>query len=351
MTTPQKRYLFASDFDGTLFETFTPSPNGIDVREAYRRAILDILGPVGERLFETSDINSAPYELVMDLFRWHRQEPNWLYSTEDNHQFREKTYDSLTDKAYEFYQKQGQKIRVFIPEGKDNQLVWDPSNPLRIITQMVVARKLQYLFDEIGRKDAEGRMWPQPCEGTIDFLKTMESLRRQGMPIDTAIISSGHEAFIRKTLEVWGIEPPQVLVTDDDIRPRQFPEEDQRRFKPGQLPLAIAHREWLRQQNILRDQGVDFMTEAIDSKKRMVYVGDSIEKDGLMAYRGKIQGYLYPFTPLAAITNEITTKKELFDGRPIAEIFCRRKGNERVNSLLPDNLEGQFRSPRSREIR
>lgn len=326
MTISPKRYLLASDFDQTLFRTFSPSPNGIDVRTAYRFAIRDILGQVGERLFEYSDINSAPYELVLEIFRWHRLEPNQLYRTEDTYQFSEKVYDSLTDKAYDFYQEQGQKIKVFIPETRNGQFNWDPGNPLKIITQMLVARKLQYLFDEIGKRDDEGRMWPQPCEGAIEFLKTMESLRNQGVPIDAAIISSGHEAFIRRTLNVWGIESPQVLVTDDDIRPRKFPEESEKRFKPGQLPLALAHREWLKQQGIVIDNG-NFMHEAADSKKRIAYIGDSVDKDIGMAVGGRVEGLLFPHTRWEDLTGILVANRDLLDGRPIKEILSPLKNN------------------------
>lgn len=330
------RYLIASDFDGTLFDTFYPSPSGIDVREAYRMAIRDILGERGFRLFETQGLDSnSPYELVVSLFKWHNTEDSLYLENSDYRNAVEEAYKELLDNAFNFFNSEARNLSPLIPECKDKSLSWNADEPLTTIAQMVVGRKLQYLLAEIGKDGEDGR-WPLPCDGAIEFLRTVSELQKEGISIDTAIISSGHETFIKKTLELWGLEPPTILVTDDDIRPRKYPTEISRRFKPGIFPLALAHYKWLGQQELINEDPIVFRKEAIRTRERMLYVGDDPSKDLLMAHRSNVHFFLHPHTSWQAIADILVNKKDLFDGRPINEIFP--KGH------LPE-LEGRRGSP------
>lgn len=322
-TSPQKRYLIGIDFDETLFHTFSPSPNGIDVKKAYKLALDKIFVPgTGEWFFELFGLqNKTPSEVVSQILRWDEEK---------------------IDQAYQFYQSEG-KNGYPISKYENGELSWNKDSPEKTITQMFVGEKLKTLLTEIGQMDESGNPWPQPCEGVLDFFKTVQRVKQESLPIDIAIISSGHEAFIKRTLDVWRVPYPEVLVTEDDIRPRRFPIEEDRRFKPGTFPMALAHQAWLKQQGmLLRDSRV--VEVGRESKKRIMYVGDSPEKDIGMAVHSRLShSHLYPFTPFQAISDVLVEKSHLFDGRPLSQILRTDENRIETDILLPDNLGPRYR--------
>lgn len=271
MITLQKRYLVLSDFDGTLFDTFSPSPNGIDVRKAYALALRDLFGDkAGEWFIGNPDLSmSTPTEIVSQAIL-----------------------------------KFG-----FLP---------DNISDLRVLTNYLVNFKLDYLLSEIGLTGKHGKIWPQPLEGAVGFIRTIGQLKQESVPIDFGIVSSGHEKFIRRTLDLWELPQPDILITDDDIRNRIYPSEASRKFKPGTLPLALAHQEWIRPE---KQNGASFVDLARETKGRVMYIGDSVEKDFGMARAGNVLFCLVPDISWETITNGLKNKRSLFDGRPISEIF------------------------------
>ncbi len=293
-----KRYLLGSDFDQTLFQTFQPSPNKLSVPTAYHLALGDILGQKGQ-FFGKYFLNHAPGELVAEVFKWYRP-PEQL--KDDDKAYRsgiEEAYQELIGSALAFYQREGEAIASLIPEGRGGGITWDKDNPLKTITTLLVGKKLHYLMTEVGQKDAEGNIWPMPCNGAAQFWRTATTLRQEGVPLDIAVISSGHDAFINKTFDVWDLERPQVLVTDDDVRPLSELFEPERRYKPGTLPIELAHGKWLIQQGVENPSA----HATKESKRRMMYIGDDIHKDLGMAIYYKVEGYVYPYTSWEAIAN------------------------------------------------
>lgn len=298
----EKRYLIACDFDGTLFDTFCPSPNGMDVKKAYSLALDDIFGQGrGEWFLTKFGLNGKTPSEVINVI---------LTFTKDR--------IVLIDNARSFYEKNEGNFDYPIPECKDGKLTWDTNNPEISITQMLVGEKLKHLLKEIGQKDEEGIMWPPPSKDVSIFLKTVRGLKTEGFPIDFAIISSGHRAFIEKSLHVWNILQPDVLVTEDDIRPRRYPQELKIRFKPGVFPLALTHHQWLKQQGLNKN---DITRIGKESKERMVYVGDDPKKDMLMAQRARVESFCYPQTSWQTINETLFRNKHLLDGRPFGEIL------------------------------
>lgn len=301
----RKRYLIGADFDETAFHTFSPSPNGMDVKRAYRLSLDDIFGEnVGDWFFINIGLNNkTPSQVITDLL-----------GREDGHKHR------LMSNAWSFLEKQQGNFAALIPECADGSLSWNHDFPEITMTQMLVLQKLKYLMNEIGKQDKDGKMWPQPCKGFLEFMDVASQLKKEGTPLDTAIISSGHEAFIKRVFGVWNISLPDVLVTEDDIRPREYPQEQERRFKPGVFPLALAHRKWIKQQKV-----ASTLEEAQASKNRIFYIGDDPHKDAQMAERSRIKVGLFPSTSWEEITNSLKRNRRLFDGRPIEKILTSAK--------------------------
>lgn len=307
----KNRYLVACDFDGTAFNTFLSSPNGMDVKEAYRQSLDDIFGQgIGEWFLANIGLNNkAPSQVITDLL-----------SNADGHRER------LMSNAWSFFEAQRGNLGDLIPECRDGTLSWNHDFPEITLTQMLVLKKLKHLMDEVGKQNGDGKVWPQPCEGFLNFAKIVSNFKKGGLPVDIAIISSGHESFIKKVFETWNIQQPDVLVTEDDIRQRTHPIEPEIRFKPGVFPLALAHHKWLKQQGL---SGTALIGEVIPSKKRIMYIGDDPDKDIKMAQKGHVEGYLFPHTSWKQLAGALTNNKHLLDGRSLQEVLPHlRKGTE-----------------------
>jgi hypothetical protein len=152
----------------------------------------------------------------------------------------------------------------------------------KTIAEILVLIKLSYLMDEIGSRFDDGEVWPRPCLGFLDFLRKIEELRQTGLDIDLAIISSGHELFIKKTFKVWGFEAPKIILTDDDMRGRAYPEDFQQRVKPSPYLFDIIQAKWIGKGVLFSDYArhIELMRE---SRQRMMYFGDDLIKDGRLA--------------------------------------------------------------------
>ena len=293
------RYLIASDFDDTLFRTSEPGPSGMTVQKAYTQGLDDLFGEeVGERFFATYGFHGeAPSQIiqaVLDMSNGH-----------------------LINNAKRVHQKQNGDFPKIIPESQEGTVLWNDENPQTTLTSMLIIRKLAYLLREIGAHDQNDKPWPLPCEGALYFLRSLELLKEKGVPIDFAIISSGHESFIRKSLGVWIVPQPDILVTDDHVRLRQFPKEAEHKFKPGVFPVALAHFQWIKKQGLSASRET-----GCDTRARIMHIGDNPTKDLVMADKAGIKSnLLYPFTPWESVTNALIANGDFFDGRPIAEIL------------------------------
>lgn len=300
------RYLIASDFDGTLFDTSKPSPSGMTVETAYTQSLDDLFGEgFGKLFFSINGFNGeSPSQIVQGVLNMQDKR--------------------LVHNAKQMHEDHNGNFPTIIPESQNGTIPWNDENPQTALTSMLVIEKLGYLLQEIGTHDQLDDPWPLPCEGALDFLKTLKDLRERGAPIDFAIISSGHESFIKKTLGIWNIPLPDILVTEDSVRTRAFPQEAERKFKPGVLPVALAHFQWLKNQGILASR-----ENGYDTRTRIMHIGDNPTKDLVMASKAGVKSnFLYPTTPWVSIINALRTNRDLLDGRPFDEIFAQRKDME-----------------------
>jgi len=207
-------YFVAMDFDGTIAATFEPSPRGMNVNSASANAIATIFGEIGIEMYDKLGglKNREPGELIkllQNAIGMHDQSANTL-------------------------------------------------------TELYVQQKLSYLTPEIST------IWPRIYPGAKEFFQLAH---RGELPIDIAIISSGHDSFIQSVFEINGIPLPNILVTSDILRSRKML--DRERYKPHPYQLAEAHKQWQRGR-----ENVETYIGKTHGKTNMAYMGDDPIKDG-----------------------------------------------------------------------
>ncbi len=217
-----QRELLACDFDGTIALTSVPAPSGTTVASAYEVAIRQVLGEnaVSKYVEHGGLRNRAPAEVIIDLA------PEL-----DTDRVRQKTED-------------------------------------------LVAAKLDVLYQEVGQTLPDGSRWPRPVEGFMDCWAKISAHPQ----MDTAVVSSGHQNFIERFYEVQELPAPNLMVTDDDMRPLMEHLPPELCVKPGRLLLDIVHSRWLAR------YGIEPNYETIKSSRgRIMYAGDDPNKDGKLA--------------------------------------------------------------------
>lgn len=304
-------YLLVYDFDGTVANTFEPNPKGMGVNEAYAKAITEIFGDKGFGIYEKAGglKNQAPEEIVS------------LILDDDS---------KLIDLAEECFDKKSKTLARLVPPGKGAPLEWasnDQERTRRTIAEMLVLLKLSYLMDEIGSKFEDGRVWPRPCKGFIELLRMIDVLVDEGIDIQGAIISSGHESFIKKTFACWHEVCPQILLTDDDMRGAKYPAEFQKRVKPSPFLFDIIQAKWISNGVLFSDYArhIELFRE---SRQRMMYFGDDLRKDGKLAeYSGVPFGLFRSDNPTCTFPFHVYENNSFVfgDWEEIAYIFESQK--------------------------
>ncbi len=246
------KYLILTDFDGTLANTFAPSPDNLGVHEVHRLVIGEIFGSEGLRAYSSIGelSNRAPLELIVEIL---------------------KVNPSLAQKA-----------REFLNTSSAPKIVWNESEPEKTMAELLVQVKLHMLLGQVGNTFKDGGEWPALYDGVSDFFKGIQRINSQGqVNMEVGVISSGHTKFIEKVFNLCGIPMPQIIVTDDDIRPRVNPREKSRRTKPSAFLFALAHRQWLKNLGV---SGANFDAKtALNLRNHIAYIGDDPAKDGNMA--------------------------------------------------------------------
>lgn len=260
-------YLVVFDFDKTIAMTSEPGPNKIGVVEAYDLAVGEVFGNKGLNIYKESGglKNRAPTEVVYDLLK--------------------KDDGVLIENAKNFFKSQFLRLLSIMPENFDrDSFVTDGSVNLNdLLTWMLVTEKCSHMIEEIGKELPSGEMWPRPTKGFIDFYKLITEKRQDGFSLVTAVVSSGHREFIRKTFDVYGLDVPTYMVTDDDMRKVNLPV--WRKVKPAPYLFAVVHH------SFMKDQGINDSSRF--DKSRMIYFGDDPNKDGLLAKNSRVYFGLY----------------------------------------------------------
>lgn len=222
------RRLVAADFDGTIAYTFEPSPAGVDVKSATGHAIRVVLGDGAFSSYQEKGglRNRAPYEVVAEL------RPDL---------------------------------------GTEGQLA---------LTRKLSREKLSILLGEIGSRFPTGEVWPRPVPGYLDFFEAFRS-QGQSARTDHVILSSGHQAFIRKAFRVWGIDYPVPLVSEETsralARTRRVAPEDM--LKPAKGLMDSVLWAWMRR------NGEPDNADTLDfARQHTLMVGDDLVKDGGLAH-------------------------------------------------------------------
>jgi hypothetical protein len=261
-------YEFGIDFDGTMGRTFDPSPDGVGVEENYEDTLKQIFGEtiLATYLSEGGLQNRAPAEVIHDLYQLHPE---------------------VLEMAASHASQNHDELSSVMPLTAPLLDVWD-TDPLKAATETYIRQDLINSLDHIGLLNEDGLPWPRPCNGFDSFWKTIEALNQaeMGFRINTAVISSGYIDYITKAFGVWGLEVPDIWVTDDNTRARKYPADMNARVKPAPFGIALAHHQWLKMHG---QTGPDFSIETvIKSKDRMFYFGDGLSKDGQLAARSRI---------------------------------------------------------------
>ncbi|HVS58503.1 MAG TPA: hypothetical protein VHD60_02060 [Candidatus Saccharimonadales bacterium] len=223
--------LVSSDFDGTIGYTNEPAPNGMTVELAYHQAVCEVLGHEACNTYSQTGglINRAPAEVVAAL----------LPDTDEETQ--------------------------------------------RVQTEALIQTKLGYLLDQIGCRLDDGTRWPRLTPGFPETWEDIQRLRGKDVPVHTAVISSGHTAFINTFFDTHGLKRPDFMVTDDDMRGSRYAVP--LRVKPSPLLVTKVQEQWWEYYGIngVGEADLHVLTE------RTVYAGDDPTKDGQLARNSGIE--------------------------------------------------------------
>lgn len=241
--------LVVADFDGTIANTFEDSPAGVNVRTAYEQAIKESLGIDAYAIYLDKGglRNRSPFQVVSELV-----------------------------------------------SGKTQREVEG-------LTQKLNVTKLRLLCDEIGTHFPDGSIWPRPIEGYVEFVGGVSSLE-EGFRPNHVVLSSGHHAFIGRTLNAWGL-------FDGDSRPRVFSEE---------LARGVARARGLSVQSMSKPSFrlMEFVLETIygptigeEIRSSVIYVGDDPEKDGGLARNSGVD-----FVQISTV-DPMTSWRSVMEGR------------------------------------
>ncbi len=267
------------DFDDTAFFTSEKSPQGMTVPKAYWGAIRSVFGDEAADVFQSEGLRSrAPIEIVTSLMNACSER-------------------TLLANAHIFYQKNKHRFEnhAYIPVNKGGSL----GNDLTFMVEMLVFAKLQRLHSELGSRFPNDVSWPAPCAGFEHFMDAVaqnnrQKDRRDKNFIHIAVISSGHDIFIRRCFKKEQFQVPQTMVTDDDMRTVNLKSmELKRKVKPGTFGITTLHSRLFKLLNGRRPATGEDLQKGLAMKQDMVLIGDSLEKDGGLAANYGIRFLLY----------------------------------------------------------
>lgn len=213
------------DFDRTIADTFAHPAGIVGVEEAYQIAISDELGHEASVRFEEQGglLNRAPGELITGLI-----------------------VEEIPDDA------------------------------ILELTQRLVAAKMNVLTEQISD------IWPLPVDGFMPYWSFVE----QRAELLSGIVSSGHSPFIKRWFEFRNITPPDVIVSDDELREVQHPTPYPKRVKPSPFGIELAYAEIT--QRTMESQPHENIAGTRHLNDIMSFAGDDPQKDGKMAEAARL---------------------------------------------------------------
>ena len=223
-----EQLLLATDFDNTVALTFEPAPNDMTVERAYEAAVQRILGEKCLALYQAKGglRNRAPGEIVAEL----------------------------------------------APELD--------SRARNLKTEDLIEAKLSTLTSQVGQRLPDGAIWPRATDGFNRFWAAVSD----STDVTTAVTSSGHDDFIRRFYEVQELAPPDIMVTDDMMRPLTARLPLSLCVKPAPLLLDLVHYQWLDRQGVEAD-----LDNRNESRENIFYTGDDPLKDGQLALNAGVR--------------------------------------------------------------
>ncbi len=223
----QDAFFVGADFDNTIALTGVAPENFIGIERAYETAVEKIFGSAGLTIYRAGGglLNRAPVEV----------------------------------------------IRQLAPDASEEDT--------RDLLGRLNTTRLDILIGQIGSE------WPEPTKGFIAFAKALEDSKKEGSPISSIIISSGHDPFIQRTYDVWGVEKPDVILAQEQISTLAEKQGIATPVKPDPILMLWAYNAW---------RSLHALPEAkrlsSEDIPRIIYAGDDSEKDGKLA---RSQGVLF----------------------------------------------------------
>jgi len=164
------------------------------------------------------------------------------------------------------------------------------------LTDEFIQRKLAILLGEVGARFPDGTVWPRPVPGYLEFLEQVKAAaQEEGLPIDTHLLSSGHEPFIDKVLREWGVAVDEVIA-EETIRQH----DPTMPVKPSPKLMTISRNLWR--------VGYGVSEEQPDELGRILYAGDDPEKDGKLAANSGVDFVLIGATSALADWKKVGQK-------------------------------------------
>ena len=251
--------LFVSDFDNTVALTFEKSPNGIGVDEAYNMAITEMFGVQALEEYQGRGglRNRAPIEVVGEL------------AAPAN----DRELNDLTDELNE--------------------------------------KRLGMLMKEIGVRFPDGSMWPRLTKGYVEFYDKMKNGGGSNQHVTDIILSSGHEQFIEKTYEVYGLDRPTHIFAEETARQlaTEVSVDIAKLTKPSPILMMVMYNLW-RQDHSIPALSIDAPIP-FDDRDRIIYVGDDPKKDGELAEGSNVRFKLIDRVNSATSWQDVTLRLQL----------------------------------------
>lgn len=244
MTQPNKLFIF-TNFDGTTFNTFEPSPSGIGVHQAYKLAVQDFFGDDGSRVYKNT------------LDGLQNREPGQLFDL-----ITRELGMNERDIASEFGSRL-QGIRSFVDA------------------------KLSHMLGDISPQ------WPKPYPGVLEFFRAVQNGK---LPVEVCVASSGHRRFIEEVYGVNGLKPPEVMITSDEINGRMEPRRSL--YRPHTYQIARLHYQMLgglpEREDPRATRAERFLDRKDGVKDHAVFIGDHPTVDAGVAERARIPFLFVP---------------------------------------------------------